>query len=434
MPVVLLTAQMIKGLRPPATGRVEYWDVHTPGLCLRITANGAASWSFRYRPREGGKRNERVTFGSVSVLSLADARDRAARVRADVVDGGNPQLTRRQKREAAKNVLTFDVLAQRYLDEYSKPRKASWKDDAHRLKRPRGALGHREASAITRRDVIAFLDDVKRTAPVQANRMQTAISGVFNWAIDEELLEINPIARLKKRAKETAATRVLSDPEIRALWRALDMAARSSVTGQDVAAALKLILLTGVRPVEATGALQLEFVNIEDPKMARWEIGGQRMKKRRPHVVPLARMACSLVLESIARRREEGETGGVFGSRYLDRETLARNSLSVALKRLVPKLEAKGNDAEAIKSLQADPPVPHDLRRTVATGLAALGIAREDRLAVLGHLAADVHGLHYDRYERLREKRSALLAWEQHLAGVLELPAQHRVGGDDGPH
>src|SRR5829696_126945 len=154
MPVALLTAQMLKGLRPPSSGRVEYWDTNTPGLCLRVTANGAASWSFRYRPREGGRRNERVTFGSASVLTLAEARDRAARIRAEVVDGGNPQLTRRERREAAKNAFTFDRLAEHYLSEYAKPRKASWKDDEQRLGRARGVLGRKEAASITRRDII----------------------------------------------------------------------------------------------------------------------------------------------------------------------------------------------------------------------------------------------------------------------------------------
>src|SRR4051812_33565967 len=72
-------------------------------------------------------------------------------------------------------------------------------------------------------------------------------------------------------------------------------------------------------------------------------------------------------------------------------------------------------------SLQDAPPTPHDLRRTLATGLARLRIPREDRLSVLGHAAADVHGRHYDKYERFREKRAALEVWEQHLRKVLGL-------------
>src|SRR3954471_14411518 len=144
MPVAKLTDAYVKSIRPPANGRAEYWDAVTPGLCLRVTAAGAATWSFRYRPRDGGKAYERVTFGPAARLTLADARDRAARTRGQVVDGENPQQTRREKREAAKSALTLDRLVERYLDEYAKPRKTSWRDDEYRLVRARAALGDRE--------------------------------------------------------------------------------------------------------------------------------------------------------------------------------------------------------------------------------------------------------------------------------------------------
>jgi integrase len=430
MPVVNLTAAYIKAIKPPASGRTEYWDAQTTGLCLRVTPTGAATWSFRYRPREGGKANERVTFGSAAQLTLADARDRAAKVRGDVVDGGNPQLTRRAKREAARTAITFDQLAQRYLDEYAKERKASWKDDEQRLVRPRKApLGRKDAASITRREWIVFLDSVKREAPVQANRIQTVVCGVFNWAVEEQLLETNPIAGLKRRAKETAKERVLTNAEIRVLWAALDAAGRESITGIDVAEALKALLLTGQRPGEVSGAMQAELVNLESAKDARWEIPAARMKKRRPHVVPLAPLARTIFADSVARRRVEGGKIGVFGSRYTERDTLARHSLSQALRRIVALLNADGADAEAVEALQAHPPTPHDFRRTCASGMSALGVPREDRLAVLAHLANDVHGLVYDKYDRLREKRIALETWERHLAEVLGFaePAKGKV-------
>ena len=69
MPVLNLTSQFLKGIKPPDSGRVEYWDTGVAGLCLRVTASGTASWSFRYRPRESGKQYERITFGSVDSLS-----------------------------------------------------------------------------------------------------------------------------------------------------------------------------------------------------------------------------------------------------------------------------------------------------------------------------------------------------------------------------
>jgi integrase len=416
MPVVALTAQFIKGIKPPERGRTEYWDQLSPGLCLRITASGHGSWSYRYRPREGGKRNERITFGSWDSLSLADVRDRAASVRAAVVDGKNPQLTRRHKRDAARDALTFDALCARYLNEYAKPRKASWKDDAQRLVRARKMLGRKEAAAITRRDLISFLDDVKRTAPVQANRIQSVISGLFNWAVEDQILDANPIARLKKRAKEAASTRTLSDAEIRVLWRALENTEETSV---EIAAALLVLLLVGQRPGEVAGALQAELKNIDDPKSARWEIPAERMKARRPHVVPLAPMVCKLFGALLARRRAEGDGSGVFASRFSGRKTLARHSLSQALGRVIARLKPEGVDADVIRSLQGDPPTPHDFRRSCATGLAALGIPREDRLAVLAHQANDIHGAVYDQYERLREKRMALQSWERHIAAIL---------------
>ena len=45
---------------------------------------------------------------------------------------------------------------------------------------------------------------------------------MYNWGVEEELLETNPIAGLRKRGKEAAATRTLSEAELRVLWRALE--------------------------------------------------------------------------------------------------------------------------------------------------------------------------------------------------------------------
>jgi hypothetical protein len=134
MPKETLTAARVEQLKrtPPKTGRVEIWDAKTPGLCLRISTNGSATWSLRYRPRNGGGK-QRITLGPADTLGLADARDRAARLRLEVANGGDPQRDRR------RGGLTFDTVAQRYLDEYAKPYKASWKFDEIRLKRPRAA-------------------------------------------------------------------------------------------------------------------------------------------------------------------------------------------------------------------------------------------------------------------------------------------------------
>jgi integrase len=412
MPTCALTATRVDSLRRkrPKAGRVEYWDSKTPGLCLRISPNGA-TWTLRYRPRDGGPQR-RASLGSLPAVGLADAREQAQRLRLDVAKGTDPQRERMAKRAAAANAFTFDALAQRYLDEYAKPRKASWRNDESYLKRPREAWGARDASTITRRDTIELLDEIKRTAPVSANRTHSVLVTLFNWAVEDQLLDATPIAGLKKRGVEGTKDRTLSDLEIPVLWRELE-AANGML--DNVALALRVVLLTGQRPGEVAGALQGELVDLDDPVNARWEIPAERTKARRAQVVPLAPMARKLFCAAL-EGRQQGNGSAVFGSRFASRDTLARHSLSRALQRAIGQLDRRNS---AAASLQDEPPTPHDLRRTVATGLSKLGIPREDRMAVLAHVAGDVHGAVYDKYERLKEKRAALVAWERHIAALI---------------
>jgi integrase len=308
------------------------------------------------------------------------------------------------------------VLAERYIEEHAKPNKVSWQNDQGYLRRPREAWGKRAAASITRRDAIVLLDAIKKTAPVSANRTQTVLVTLFNHAVEEGILEANPIAGLKKRSKEHAKDRVLSDPELRVVWQALD---RTAGVGLDVAEALKFLLLTGQRPGEVAGIVRAELHELRRPVEARWEIPAERMKARRLHVVPLAPAALRIIQAAIERRELDGDGLRVFASRFVSRDSLARHSLSQGLKRLIAGLEPEGGDAEAIASLQTEPPTPHDFRRTVGTGLARLKVPREDRKAVLAHVEDDVHGRHYDRYERLAEKRAALEAWDRHVIAVV---------------
>jgi integrase len=155
------------------------------------------------------------------------------------------------------------------------------------LKRPREAWGKRDAATISRRDAIQLLDEIKRTAPVSANRTHSVLVTFFNWAVEGQLLELNPVAGLKKRAVEGTKDRTLTDPEIRVLWREFE-AANGMI--DDVALALRVLLLTGQRPGEVAGARRHELIDLDNPDKARWEIPAERMKARRAHIVPLAPM------------------------------------------------------------------------------------------------------------------------------------------------
>ena len=198
-------------------------------------------------------------------------------------------------------------------------------------------------------------------------------------------------------------------------WAALDKAGLTP----PIVAALRTILLLGQRPNEVAGMARDELVDFDVADAALWVLPASRMKGRRPHCVPLPRLARSIIQGELVRQREAAdEPEFVFASRFADRERLARHSLSQAMRRVIEGLVADDANRDAVARLKADPPTPHDLRRSAATGLSRLGISRDDRLAVLAHSYGDAHEV-YDQYDRLSQKRSALESWERHLLAVI---------------
>src|SRR5579864_7085155 len=93
-----LTDTWIRGLKPPATGRFEAWDIRVSGLVLRLTPSGAASWSVRARTADG--KRTRPTLGTWPAMGIAEARKRALAAIADIQAGGDPTAAKRKARTA----------------------------------------------------------------------------------------------------------------------------------------------------------------------------------------------------------------------------------------------------------------------------------------------------------------------------------------------
>jgi hypothetical protein len=121
--------------KPPRNGRLEIADLRQAGLVLRITANGARSFAFRFR-HPHTRKTLRATIGSYPQVSLEVARKRAREMAAEVGAGKNPIDSKRAEREAAPT-RTFQALADRYLKEH-----------AERHKRPRSAEEDRRNLAV----------------------------------------------------------------------------------------------------------------------------------------------------------------------------------------------------------------------------------------------------------------------------------------------
>jgi integrase len=270
---------------------------------------------------------------------------------------------------------------------------------------------NRQIEDIRRADVIALAEElVAAGTPVAANRVQSLVSTIFSFALDSELIDTNPCARLKKRGEERVGTRILSDDELRLFWPRSVL----SPASRPVGLALRLQLLTGTRSSEAAQPAMSEFLDLDAPEKAAWLIPGARTKNRRPHLVPLS----SLALETVRSAREliDDKATFLFPSRVDPKAPIEGHALGVALRRIgeSEKLVGKGSD-----TWKAVPPTPHDLRRTFGTRLSALGVPKEDRDACLNHAKNDIGSKHYDLYDRLAEKRAAVDLWAERLQVVL---------------
>jgi integrase len=407
-----LTDSTIKGIRPPAVGRIEIADLRCAGLAFRVTAAGVRSWCFRFRDPQTG-RDARSTIGRYPDVSLGKAREAADGLRGKVASGINPIEQKRSDRHDASN-KTFRALADRYLEEHARRFKRSADADERNLRLhvlPRWAK--RRYDHIERADVIELAEGmVKAGSPVQANRVQALISMIFSFAVDADLLKSNPCLRLRKRGAETRETRILSDEEIGQFWR---RAVLPPVTRR-VGLALRLALLTACRSGEVAGIGRAELSDLETAGKAAWLLPQERSKNGRAHFVPLSELARTTVLSALELISDEDEF--LFPSPVETGGPITGHALTVAMRRMSEKIEGA-----ALKTWKADPPSPHDLRRTVATRLSQFGTPPEDVAAILNHVRSDVTGRHYDHYQRADEKRRALDAWAMSVKSTLGLGA-----------
>jgi integrase len=404
-----LTDAFCRAQTAPEAGRLEFTDMRCAGLSFRITANGTRSFCFRFRDPVT-RATTRATIGVYPDVSLSDARTRADAMRVTVAGGTNP-VTQRRTGIATASQRSFAVIAERFMVEHSRRKKRSADGDDRNLNLhilPKWKT--RQIDDIRRADVIELIEGIVAAGhQTLANRVHSLISSIFSFALDADVLAANPCARLRKRGEETAGTRVLSDAEIRLFWRRSLL----SPVSRGVGLAMRLQLLTGARPSEAA-EIDLRELALDIAEGATWTIPGARTKNKRPHLVPLSSAALATVNAGLELLEEEDEF--LFPSPIKRTAPIDGHALAVAMRRMAESDKLAGPGA---KSWKADPPTPHDLRRTFATRLSELGVPKEDRDACLNHIPTDVGSKHYDLYGRAREKRAALTLWATTLSDIL---------------
>lgn len=394
-----------------------------PGLWLYVSKTGSRTWYARYQVGSGKHRRERwYRLGDAKTMGLADASKQAHDVRnKSTSEGRDPQAERKIKRA---DTLTFDALFQEWYERHAQPKLARAEDDQALYKHHLEAgLGRRLVADIRRVDIGKLRDDLaKSSGPMGSNNVIILVNRVFNWGVDEGMIEYNPGARMRKAGKRKARERVLSADEIRNFWGAL--AAMELMTGEHMARAesgrmltpatrsvLRLLLLTGQRRVEVSGATKAELdLSPSDPV---WTIPGDRTKNRLLHRVPLTSMAVAEFKQALSLSPKDSDY--VFPSAVKGKDApILASTITKAMARLTDEIGIKGAS-------------PHDLRRTVGTELARLRLDLTVRKLVLNHSprSGDITDAVYNRYAYDLEKREALTKWEERLKLIFSRQPRH---------
>jgi integrase len=369
---------------PPGKSDAIFFDDDVPGLGLRLRGGGKRSWIFQYAV---GAKQRRMTIGAAPAHTLAVARKTATELLARVRLGEDPAASKRENQRRAAD--TVDATLRLYLPEKKQrlaPRSyVAVERHLLRYAKPLHGLG---VALVSRRDIGSLLTAIAASSGgPSANMTRASLSAFFAWCMAGGLVEQNPVTGTHMVPMQSR-TRVLSTAELATVWRACDDNAYGAI--------VKLLILTGQRRDEIGG---LRFGEISDGIIA---LPASRSKNRKPHVIPLSAAAAAI----LAGRSQTSDF--VFGAQAFVTWSYGKRLLDAALASAGAKLE---------------PWTLHDLRRSVATGMAeGLGVAPHVIEAVLNHVSghkAGVAGI-YNLATYEKEKRAALVMWADHVMATVE--------------
>jgi integrase len=386
-----LDARTVAALSLGGKSDLIAFDDQLPGFGYRLRrATGGKvlrSWIVQYRH---GRSTRRMTLGSAEVLTPWQARDKATKLLAEVKLGGDPQGDRSHRRD--RNAVTFRAVVTDYLaaKDVRPPTKRYL--TAYLTGAYVNALHGMPIDQVTRRDVAAqLLHIARRYSKTTAAATRSALGAFFVWCLQTGLIESNPVVGTPPPAQVAPRDRVLSNPELAAVWNA----ASDSGLG-DFGKIIRLLILTGARRQEIGGMRWSEL----DDNAGTWIIPAVRSKNGKAHALPLPQAAWDIIKGvplRVGRDQLFGEkSGGGFCSWHIFKKPLDAKSGTTGW-------------------------VIHDLRRTVATRLADIGVQPHIIEQILNHQSGHKRGPAgiYNRSTYEREVRATLALWADHVRALV---------------
>lgn len=402
-----LTAVALNSLKPRP---IPYYvsDLKQEGLRVRVAPDGKLTWNVTVRIKHGKVKSTslgRCDTEGRSGLDLAGARNRAAAIIKAARMGQDFVAQERHERQAKENAKQVSTLIQDYYRDISSAARKGGalrtaEDIRRRLER---ALSTKLADFprdLTRKSFAIILDSVAEEFPREAEKRRQVIDAMFKWALAKGYIDENPISGLPSYGVGAPRDRVLSEEELRILWKWLEDGAGHMPL--DVVDVLRLQLLTGARVGEIAGIDANEIS--EEQECLVWVLPAARSKNKKSHTRPLVGKARDI----IKNRLESFADGKLFRTANGER-ALRSDDVGLAL-----------NHRER--------PIPHftthDLRRTFVSGLDELGVPLETIAATIGHQRGgkDTRTLvkHYSRPNLDSRIEAAMTAWDNHLDKIFK--------------
>ena len=360
------------------------------GLQLWITPDGAKRWRLAYRYGGAQKTLALGVYPEVSLKGARDAREGARRTLAHGLDPSQVKKAAKAAR-AEEGANTFATIAGELADKKRRDKKAAatLRKFEWFMSFALPVLGSRPIGDITAREVLLVLKEVEsRGIHETARKLRTAIGDVFRYAIATARAENDPTTALRGALVTPTVTpraAIVAPNAFGGLLRAI----KDYQGTPETRAALELLALTFVRPGELRAAEWGEF----DLDAAVWDIPIGRMKMRKPHRVPLAPSALSILKEL---RKLTGQGRFLFPSVRSAARCMSENTLNAALRRM-------GFRNEDMTS--------HGFRASASSMLNECGLWNADAIErQLAHVDGDSVRRAYARAE-FWDERVQMMAW-----------------------
>ncbi len=395
-----------KMAKAPKGRRLERFDSGADGLALRITDRGAKTWciSYHFSNAEGVLKHHRITLGQWPAVGLAQAREEARMVKAEVRSGIDPRTRRAGAHAAAKAEAqaeahkTFRAIAENYINRECSRLKRGREYEAAIRRELLPTWGGRPMADLRRFHLIELTDALLDAGkPMAAYRVHEIAKRILNWAVERGEIEASPFATMKPPAPKVMRDRVLKPDEIKPVWKAW------GTMDYPYGPLGKLLLMTAQRLNEVA---QMQWCEI-DRDNALWVMPADRTKSGRETEVPLSSLALE-ILDDLPRFTE-GD--------YVFTATSGQRPVSG-----FSRMKTRADDLSGVTGWRL-----HDLRRTARTGLAEIGIPEIIAEMVMNHAPRNVLARIYNRHEYATEKRDALERWANRLREITEPPPENVV-------